>query len=77
MKIELPFGFSLEDELNVNTYSHSQTIHFDEDNIPAKEKTKMINQAKKDLKTIYQGVIDNKNFDDMKSNFEGKKCRFR
>ena len=32
----------------------------------------MINQAKKDLKTIYQGVIDNKNFDDMKSNFEGK-----
>ena len=72
MKIELPFGFSLEDELNVNTYSHSQTIHFDEDNIPAKEKTKMINQAKKDLKTIYQGVIDNKNFDDMNSNFEGK-----
>ena len=41
MKIELPFGFSLEDELNVNTYSNSQTIHFDEDNIPSKEKEKM------------------------------------
>ena len=72
MKIELPFGFSLEDELNVNTYSHSQTIHFNEDNIPTKEKNKMIEQAKKDLGTIYQGIIDNKNFDDIKSNFEGK-----
>ncbi len=72
MKIELPFGFSLEDELNVSTYSHSQTIHFNEDNIPTKEKNKMVDQAKKDLGIIYQGVIDNKNFDDIKSNFEGK-----
>lgn len=72
MKIELPFGFSLEDELNVNTYSNSQTIHFDEDNIPSKEKEKMTEQAKKDLEIIYKGIIENKNFDDIKNNFEGK-----
>ena len=72
MKIELPFGFSLEDELNVNTYSNSQTIHFDEDNIPSKEKEKMTEQAKKNLEIIYKGIIENKNFDDIKSNFEGK-----
>ena len=72
LKVDVPFGFSLEDELNVSTYSNSKTINFDEENIPTSEKNKMIEQAEKDLGILYNGIIENKNFDDIKSNFEGE-----
>ena len=72
MKIELPIGITLEDELDVNSYSNSETIHFDEDHLTEEEKTKLTDQAKKDLSTFYQGIIDQKSFADIQSQFEGE-----
>lgn len=72
MKIELPIGITLEDELDVNSYSNSETIHFDEDHLTEEEKKKLTDQAKKDLSTFYQGIIDQKAFADIQSQFEGE-----
>ena len=72
MKIELPIGITLEDELDVNSYSNSETIHFDEGHLTEEEKKKLTDQAKKDLSTFYQGIIDQKAFADIQSQFEGE-----
>lgn len=72
IKAKLPIGVTVEDKLNVNRYTKKQSIELDGDNLPAKEKTKIANQVKSDLTKIYQGIIDNKTFDEIKSSFEYK-----
>jgi hypothetical protein len=67
--ITLPYGFDVEDDMNVTSYA-SYTYSFSKDSLPEKVQETIKNTVKTGLQTLYDGAKDKKSFDDIKSSFE-------
>lgn len=70
--VTLPFGFEIKTSFMPSSYGKVETIEFDEEDLSEKSKQEIIDAIKNNLETIYNGAIANKDFADMKSNFEYK-----
>lgn len=71
-KADLPLGFTIEQEINTNQYSKRESILVTKENIPEATKKKIVVEAKENLKTIYDGAIARKTFQDISSSFTFK-----
>lgn len=67
--ITLPYGFDVEDDIRVSSYS-SYTYSFNKDQLPEKVEESIKNTVKNGLQAMYDGAKDKKSFDDVKKNFE-------
>lgn len=70
--VTFPFGFTVTTSFMPSSYSKLTTIEFDEEDLSEKSREAMTNTIKKNLETIYNGAIANKEFADIKANFEYK-----
>ena len=71
IKIALPIGVELEDDINVREdsyYKYSLSLS----NLTDKVQEKIKTAVKTNVQTLYNGVKDKKTFDDIKSSFEYK-----
>ena len=69
VEVQLPYGFTITDTIDPNSYSTSETIEVDMDSFPEKEIEKLEKQIKTDLTTLYNSSIEGKTYEDIKSNF--------
>lgn len=68
-EVKLPLGFSVHVEVNANRSSGTYSIPVTDAQIPENLKNKLLVQAKKDLSTIYQSILENKAFKDIEKEF--------
>ena len=69
VEVNLPYGFTVKDTLNPNSYSGTDSIDIDIDSFPKKEIDKIETQIKNDLTTLYNSAIENKSYEEIKNNF--------
>lgn len=71
VKVTYPMGFTIDTSIEPNSYLEtSSTLTIDSDNISDETKKEIENEILKYIQIIYDGAKDNKNFSDIKSNFE-------
>lgn len=64
IKITLPFGFSIED--NISTYSdYTQLQYLNLESIPEETKNKLLNMAKKDIQKLYESANKQKEYSEI------------
>lgn len=64
IKITLPFGFSIED--NISTYSdYTQLQYLNLESIPEETKNKLSNMAKKDIQKLYESANKQKEYSEI------------
>jgi Predicted membrane protein len=73
-KVTLPSGLEFEPKISVNSYSKEYTVKLTSDSIDDKTKEKMKKVAIKDVNKIYESIIAEKSFADIKSHFDYKKA---
>lgn len=70
VKAKLTNGFELVDKTRPTSYRNSCTLEFDDDNLTDASKEKIASKTKESLTTIYNNAIADKEFSDIKQNFE-------
>lgn len=70
VEVEFPYGFEIETSFTPSSYYATKRIDVDEDALSAESKQVIINAIKKNLTTIYNAAIANKEFSAIKSDFE-------
>ena len=70
VEVEFPYGFEIETSFTPSSYYATKRIDVDEDTLSAESKQVIINAIKKNLTTIYNAAIANKEFSAIKSEFE-------
>ncbi len=70
IKTTLPNGLELEEKVKPYSYSGVHTVNFDKNSMSTKMKDDIVSKAKDSMTTIYNGVIQNKTFADIKAPFE-------
>lgn len=68
IKIELENGYIIEDNIKPSNYNDKYVAKVSLNTISDSEKKKITETIKKDLTTIYDGVINHKSFDEIKTN---------
>lgn len=68
VKIELPMGITKEDEMRVRDESYYK-YRLSVSDLTEADKSKLTSISKTNLETLYNGVKDQKSFDDIKSSF--------
>ena len=69
VEVNLPYGFTVKDTLNPNSYSGTDSIDIDIDSFPKKEIDKIETQIKNDFTILYNSAIENKSYEEIKNNF--------
>ena len=70
VKITYPMGVTIDTSIEPSTYYNGSTLELDVDDISDDTKNEIENAILKDIQVIYDSAKDNKNFSDIKSNFE-------
>ena len=71
-KVKLPSGLDIEPKITINSYTKTYTVKITSDSIDDKLKDKMRKVVEKDINKIYESIIADKSFDDIKSDFNYK-----
>ena len=72
VKATLENGIVLEEKTTPSNYNNSITLHLSKENLSEEMSKNLNDKAKEILKTLYNGVIDGKSFEEIKTNFEGE-----
>ena len=72
VKATLPSGLVIEDSVKPSSYYNTHTVSYDEDAMSKETKNKITKYAKESIDTIYNGIISDKSFADIKSSFNSK-----
>ncbi|MDD3341229.1 MAG: zinc ribbon domain-containing protein [Bacilli bacterium] len=66
-KVDLPYGFSITEEINPNSYIKSKSLLLTKENMPEASKNKLVIKAKEDLKEIYESALAKKEYSEIAS----------
>lgn len=69
VEYKLPGGLEVEKEVTPSTYNTSFSLNILASDISKKSQTKLTDTIKNTTEAMMKGIIDNKDFDDIKSNF--------
>ncbi len=72
IKVTLPIGLEIKEEVNTSSYYSYYTVDLSEDNLTDELKKSLQNASKTALENIYNSAKDKKSWDDVKSKFEYK-----
>ena len=72
IKAILPSGLEIEDSVKPSKYYNTHTVSYDEDSMSKTTKDKINKYSSNVINTIYNGIISDKSFSDIKSSFEFK-----
>lgn len=70
IKVTLPNGLELEDEVIPSSYNNEYTVKFDEDSLTDEAKDTLIASTKEMISNIYNNAMAGKSFNDIKANYQ-------